>query len=87
MQSTHFQVLWSCAERAGMLDTSTVRVDGVGFGVVLGEDKKTRRVHSTLTVVPSGCNVWYVTVCRWHNKPINSEYITQNKQERSLMNR
>ena len=42
---------------------------------------KTSGVHSTLTVVPIGCNVCYVTVYHLHNKPINSEYITQNKQE------
>jgi len=40
VQATHIQVLWSCAESAGILNPSTVRVDHVVFGIVLGEDKK-----------------------------------------------
>jgi arginyl-tRNA synthetase len=40
VQATHFQVLWGCAERVGIQNPSKVRVDHVGFGVVLGEDKK-----------------------------------------------
>jgi arginyl-tRNA synthetase len=40
VQATHVQVLFSCAEFAGVLNPSKVRVDHVGFGVVLGEDKK-----------------------------------------------
>jgi arginyl-tRNA synthetase len=47
---THFQVLWSCAERAGILNPSQVRVDHVGFGVVLGEDKKKFKTRSGETV-------------------------------------
>ncbi|XP_054288013.1 arginine--tRNA ligase, cytoplasmic-like [Macrosteles quadrilineatus] len=45
-QATHFQVLTSCAEKAGWLDPSKVRVDFVGFGVVLGEDKKKFKTRS-----------------------------------------
>jgi len=50
VQSTHFQVLFSCAERAGILNPSKVRVDHVGFGVVLGEDKKKFKTRSGETV-------------------------------------
>ncbi|XP_021925431.1 arginine--tRNA ligase, cytoplasmic isoform X2 [Zootermopsis nevadensis] len=49
-QATHFQVLWGCAERAGILNPSHVRVDHVGFGVVLGEDKKKFKTRSGETV-------------------------------------
>lgn len=49
-QATHFQVLWGCAERAGILNPSQVRVDHVGFGVVLGEDKKKFKTRSGETV-------------------------------------
>jgi arginyl-tRNA synthetase len=49
-QATHFQVLWSCAERAGILDPSKVRVDHVVFGVVLGKDKKKFKTRSGETV-------------------------------------
>jgi arginyl-tRNA synthetase len=50
VQSTHFQVLFNCAERAGILNPSKVRVDHVGFGVVLGEDKKKFKTRSGETV-------------------------------------
>ena len=50
VQATHFQVLWGCAERAGILNPSKVRVDHVGFGVVLGEDKKKFKTRSGETV-------------------------------------
>lgn len=46
VQATHFIVLSSCAEKAGWLDPSKVRVDFVGFGVVLGEDKKKFKTRS-----------------------------------------
>ncbi|KAJ4452172.1 hypothetical protein ANN_03690 [Periplaneta americana] len=49
-QATHFQVLFACAERAGILKPSKVRVDHVGFGVVLGEDKKKFKTRSGETV-------------------------------------
>jgi len=49
-QATHFQVLWGCAKRAGILNPSKVRVDHVGFGVVLGEDKKKFKTRSGETV-------------------------------------
>lgn len=41
----HFQILQSCAKRAGFL-TDNVRVDFVGFGLVLGEDKKKFKTRS-----------------------------------------
>lgn len=49
-KATHFQVLWGCAECAGILNPSQVRVDHVGFGVVLGEDKKKFKTRSGGTV-------------------------------------
>jgi arginyl-tRNA synthetase len=43
-------VLWGCARRTGILNPSQVRVDHVGFGVVLGEDKKKFKTRSGETV-------------------------------------
>lgn len=48
-QSLHFQMLESCAKRAGILK-SFHRIDHVGFGVVLGEDKKKFKTRSGETV-------------------------------------
>lgn len=48
-QATHFQTVFACAERAGYLKPG-VRVDHVGFGVVLGEDKKKFKTRSGDTV-------------------------------------
>lgn len=45
----HFQVLKHCAERAGILK-SCHRIDHVGFGVVLGNDKKKFKTRSGETV-------------------------------------
>lgn len=49
-QATHFKVLYSCAQRLGILDPSKVRTDHVCFGVVLGEDKKKFKTRSGDTV-------------------------------------
>ncbi|XP_046667053.1 arginine--tRNA ligase, cytoplasmic-like [Homalodisca vitripennis] len=49
-QATHFVVLNGCAQRAGFLDPAKVRMDFVGFGVVLGEDKKRFKTRSGETV-------------------------------------
>ncbi|XP_058461257.1 probable arginine--tRNA ligase, cytoplasmic [Malaya genurostris] len=49
-QATHFQTLYSCARRAGILDLNMHRVDHVGFGVVLGEDGKKFKTRSGDTV-------------------------------------
>ncbi|KAF2895360.1 hypothetical protein ILUMI_10814 [Ignelater luminosus] len=49
-QATHFQTLFKCAERVGILDYKKHRVDHVGFGVVLGEDKKKFKTRSGDTV-------------------------------------
>jgi len=49
-QSSHFKAIFSCAKRAGILDPSKVRVDHVGFGVVLGEDGKKFKTRSGDTV-------------------------------------
>jgi len=48
-QATHFQSVIACAEKAGY-KKSGVRVDHVGFGVVLGEDKKKFKTRSGDTV-------------------------------------
>ncbi|CAG0885283.1 unnamed protein product, partial [Darwinula stevensoni] len=49
-QSTHLHTIFDCAEQAGWLDRSQIRVDHVGFGVVLGEDKKKFQTRSGETV-------------------------------------
>ncbi|KAL1130407.1 hypothetical protein AAG570_013345 [Ranatra chinensis] len=49
-QATHFKVIQSCAEKAGILNRSLVKVVHVGFGVVLGEDKKKFKTRSGETV-------------------------------------
>ncbi|TRY73938.1 hypothetical protein TCAL_01506 [Tigriopus californicus] len=48
-QATHFQAIFDCARKAGILTPQT-RVDHVGFGVVLGEDKKKFKTRSGETV-------------------------------------
>ncbi|XP_053983935.1 arginine--tRNA ligase, cytoplasmic [Hylaeus volcanicus] len=48
-QAMHFQVLKNCAERAGIVK-SHHRIDHVGFGVVLGQDKKKFKTRSGDTV-------------------------------------
>ncbi|XP_029346570.1 arginine--tRNA ligase, cytoplasmic-like [Acyrthosiphon pisum] len=49
-QSLHFETLKKCAIHSGFLDPSKVRMDFVGFGVVLGEDKKKFKTRSGDTV-------------------------------------
>lgn len=51
-QATHFTSVFACADRAGYTtgDSERVRVDHVGFGVVLGEDKKKFKTRSGDTV-------------------------------------
>ncbi|KAG7204946.1 hypothetical protein KM043_005334 [Ampulex compressa] len=48
-QSLHFQILESCARRIGILKDHH-RIDHVGFGVVLGQDKKKFKTRSGDTV-------------------------------------
>lgn len=45
-QSNHFQMIFKAAEQAGYLDPKKVRVDHVGFGMVLGQDGKKFRTRS-----------------------------------------
>lgn len=45
-QSTHFQMIFKAAEKAGYLDQTQVRVDHVPFGLVLGADGKKFRTRS-----------------------------------------
>ncbi|KAJ8922595.1 hypothetical protein NQ315_007625 [Exocentrus adspersus] len=49
-QATHFQLVFEGAKRIGVLDERIHRVDHVGFGVVLGEDKKKFKTRSGDTV-------------------------------------
>ncbi|KAK4887234.1 hypothetical protein RN001_003505 [Aquatica leii] len=49
-QATHFEILWKCAEHVGILNRKIHRVDHIGFGVVLGEDKKKFKTRSGDTV-------------------------------------
>ena len=45
-QSTHFQMIFAAAEKAGYLDRSHVQVDHVPFGLVLGNDGKKFKTRS-----------------------------------------
>lgn len=45
-QATHFQMIFKAAEKAGYLDPQKVRVDHVGFGLVLGPDGKKFKTRS-----------------------------------------
>nr|AHF48759.1 cytoplasmic arginyl-tRNA synthetase [Caryedes brasiliensis] len=45
-QASHFYTLFACAKRAGILDDKKHRMDFVGFGVVLGEDRKKFKTRS-----------------------------------------
>lgn len=45
-QSTHFQMIFKAAEKAGYLDRQVVQVDHVPFGLVLGNDGKKFRTRS-----------------------------------------
>lgn len=45
-QSTHFQMIFDAAKLAGYLNPEKVRVDHVGFGMVLGNDGKKFRTRS-----------------------------------------
>ena len=39
LQGTHFKQIYGLAQKAGWYDPAVTRVEHVGFGVVLGEDK------------------------------------------------
>lgn len=45
-QSSHFQMVFAVAEKAGWLDRSKVAVEHVGFGLVLGADGKKFKTRS-----------------------------------------
>lgn len=49
-QATHFEQIIKCAEKAGIHDPKKQRIDHVGFGVVLGEDRKKFKTRSGDTV-------------------------------------
>lgn len=49
-QALHLQSIYACAEIAGYYDPKKCRVEHVGFGVVLGEDKKKFKTRSGETV-------------------------------------
>lgn len=48
MQSLHFQLVFSAARKAGLCPETT-RLDHVGFGVVLGEDKYVTKIVTQWT--------------------------------------
>jgi arginyl-tRNA synthetase len=45
-QATHFQMIFAAAIKAGIVDSSTIRLDHVPFGLVLGPDGKKFRTRS-----------------------------------------
>jgi arginyl-tRNA synthetase len=45
-QSTHFQMIFKAAEKAGYMDPGLIRIDHVPFGLVLGPDGKKFRTRS-----------------------------------------
>ncbi|EDO40756.1 predicted protein [Nematostella vectensis] len=49
-QSGHFDLVFGAAREAGIYDPKRTRVDHVGFGVVLGEDRKKFKTRSGETV-------------------------------------
>jgi len=49
-QSSHFDLIFKAARAAGWYDPSKVRVEHIGFGCVLGEDKKKFKTRSGETV-------------------------------------
>lgn len=49
-QANHLKAIFSCAKLVGIYDPSKVRIDHVGFGVVLGEDGKKFKSRSGDTV-------------------------------------
>eukprot|EP00039_Didymoeca_costata_P019429 m.337518 g.337518 ORF g.337518 m.337518 type:complete len:708 (+) comp18153_c0_seq1:79-2202(+) len=49
-QSTHFDLIFGASQRLKIYDPSKVRIDHVGFGVVLGTDKKRLKSRSGETV-------------------------------------
>nr|CAD7463872.1 unnamed protein product [Timema tahoe] len=79
-QATHFVVLQHCAKKAGIFDPKKVRFDHVGFGVVLGEDKKKFKTRSGETVrLVELLDEGYLNSRSWDqeyisglNRPINS---------------
>ncbi|GJQ75343.1 Aats-arg [Trypoxylus dichotomus] len=49
-QATHFDTIFKCGRRVGIVDPRKHRLDHVGFGVVLSEDKKKFKTRSGDTV-------------------------------------
>ncbi|XP_067141690.1 arginine--tRNA ligase, cytoplasmic [Centruroides vittatus] len=49
-QSQHLETVYSCAKNVGWYDPDKVRIEHVGFGVVLGEDRKKFKTRSGDTV-------------------------------------
>lgn len=49
-QAVHFKLVEECARKAGILNPTKTRMDFVGFGVVLGEDKKKFKTRAGDTV-------------------------------------
>uniref|UniRef100_A0A183TFC7 arginine--tRNA ligase n=1 Tax=Schistocephalus solidus TaxID=70667 RepID=A0A183TFC7_SCHSO len=49
-QSMHFNILFAAAEKCGFLEPHRVTAEHIGFGLVLGEDKKKFKTRSGKTV-------------------------------------
>ncbi|XP_027045355.1 arginine--tRNA ligase, cytoplasmic-like [Pocillopora damicornis] len=49
-QGDHFKLIFGASREAGIYDPKVIRVDHVGFGVVLGEDKKKFKTRSGDTI-------------------------------------
>lgn len=49
-QGTHFETIYAAAQKAGWYSPNLVRVEHVGFGVVLGEDRKKFKTREGTTV-------------------------------------
>ncbi len=49
-QKLHFDMVFKAAEKSGILENATTRIEHVGFGVVLGEDGKKFKTRSGETV-------------------------------------
>jgi len=49
-QASHFDLVFAAAQKAGVYDSKKTRVEHIGFGVVLGEDRKKFKTRSGTTV-------------------------------------
>jgi len=81
-QATHFYSIFDCAAKAGILDPVKIRVDHVGFGVVLGDDKKKFKTRSGDTVrllelLDEGSLVYFIKFNLTQSILINPDFRTE----------